>query len=187
MPSLRLRIVVAASLACLLFASIEIASPAAAAPNITYQLFGTRTSGWGFTNTSLRSPGPPIEVVVGDNVTLNLTSLDGRSHNWYIDYNNNSVVDANETRSSSPTFRTSPLVWNFTVSNRTGTFHYRSRFGGDGNMWGNITILSARGPPPFGEDNLLLFGGLILVFVAVLAIAALAYRRPREPLPPPPE
>ena len=185
MPSLRRRLVVAASLACLLFASIEIASPAAAAPNISYQLFGTRTSGWGFTNTSLRSPGPPIEVVVGDNVTLNLTSLDGRSHNWYIDYNNNSVVDANETGSSSPTFRNSPRLWNFTVSNRTGTFPYRSRLNGDGNMWGNITILGSRSPTGLG--NLVLIGGLVIAFVGVLAIAALAYRRQRLPPAPPPE
>src|SRR5256885_11029852 len=126
MSNLRGRILGAASLVSLLLATLEIGTPVAAAPNITYQLYGTRNSGWGFTNTSLTTPGPPIEVVVGDNLTLNLTSLDGRSHNWYIDYNNNSLVDANETGSSSPTFRTGARLWNFTVSNRTGTFPRRA-------------------------------------------------------------
>jgi len=185
MSTLRRRILVAASLVSLLLATLEIGTPVAAAPNITYQLYGTRNSGWGFTNTSLTTPGPPMEVVVGDNLTLNLTSLDGRNHNWYIDYNNNSVVDANETGSSSPTFRTGARLWNFTVSNRTGTFPYRSRFNGDGNMWGNITVLGSRGEPALG--NLVLIGGVVIVLVGVLAIAALAYRRRRVPPAPPPE
>src|SRR2546422_7025422 len=89
---LRRRILVAASLVSLLLATLEIGTPVAAAPNIPYQLYGTRNSGWGFTNTSLTTPGPPIEVVVGGNLTLNLTSLDRRSHNRDIDYNNNPAL-----------------------------------------------------------------------------------------------
>src|SRR5256885_12621445 len=78
MSTLRRRILVAASLVSLLLATLEIGTPVAAAPNITYQLYGTRTSGWGFTNTSLTTPGPPMEVVVGDNLTLNLTRSEER-------------------------------------------------------------------------------------------------------------
>src|SRR5437870_9253724 len=40
-----------------------------------------------------------IEVEVGDNVTLNLTSLDGVSHRWFVDYTNNSAADASVPRS----------------------------------------------------------------------------------------
>ena len=183
MSTLRRRILVAASLACLLFAASAFATPAAAGRNLTYQLYGSRNGGWGSTNTSLTTPGPLIEVEVGDNVTLNLTSLDGLSHRWFIDYNNNSAVDANESYSDSGTFR-SNVEFNFTVGNQTGTFAYRSRFNGDGNMWGNITIRAAgsSGGPLGG--NLLLIGGLVLVIVAVLAIAAVAYRRARQPPPP---
>src|SRR5205823_6661776 len=96
MSTLRRRILVAATLACLLFAASSFATPAAAGRDLTYQLYGSRNGGWGSTNTSLTTPGPLIEVEVGDNVTLNLTSLDGLSHRWFIDYNNNSAADASE-------------------------------------------------------------------------------------------
>src|SRR5439155_22656403 len=143
MSTLRRRILLAASLACLLFAASAFATPAAAGRNPTYQLYGSRSGGWGLSNTSLATPGPLIEVEVGDNLTLNLTSLDlNRNHNWFIDYNNNSVVDANESYSDSGTFRGN-LQYDFTVGNQTGTFVYRSRFNGDGNLWGNITVRPA--------------------------------------------
>jgi len=184
MSTLRRRILVAATLACLLFATFAYATPGAAGRNLTYQLYGSRSGGWGSTNTSLTTPGPLIEVEVGDNVTLNLTSVDvGRNHNWFIDYNNNSAVDANETYSNSGTFRTH-VEFNFTVGNQTGTFAYRSRFNGDGNMWGNIMIRAAGSSAGGLGGNLLLIGGLVLVIVAVLAIAAVAYRRARQPPPP---
>ena len=93
------RILVAATLAVLLLGSIGIAVPAEAARDLPIQLYGSRSTGWGLTNTSLSVPGPSLAVEVGDNVTLNLTSFDGNRHNWYIDYNSNSAVDANETSS----------------------------------------------------------------------------------------
>ena len=185
MSTLRRRILVVATLACLLFAGSAFATPAAAGRNLTYQLYGSRSGGWGSTNTSLTTPGPLIEVEVGDNVTLNLTSVDGLSHRWFVDYNNNSAADASEPRS--PNFA-NQVLWNFTVSNVTGTFAYRSdRTAGPGDdlakMWGNITIRTAGSSAPLG-GNLLLIGGLVLVIVAVLAIAAVAYRRARQPPPP---
>src|SRR2546429_1636812 len=159
--------------------SMGVAVPGDAGRALPIQLYGSRSTGWGLTNTSLSVPGPSLAVEVGDNVTLNLTSFDGNRHNWYIDYNSNSAVDANETSSSSPSTRGN-VVWNFTVSNRTGTFVYRSRIAGDGNMWGNITISTAGG---FGTilGNPLLLIGMGVVFRAVLAIAVWAYRRPRHP------
>ena len=189
MSTLHRRITVAASLACLLFAASAFATPVAAGRDLTYHLYGSRSAGWGFTNTSLTRPGPLIEVEVGDNVTLNLTSVDGLTHRWFIDYNNNSGADGSEPRSSNFGTR---VVWNFTVSNVTGTFRYRSdRTAGPSddlaNMWGNITIRPAGSSAGGLGGSLLLIGGLIIVFVAVLVIAALAFRGPRQPQPPPPE
>src|SRR5712692_7667464 len=74
---------------------------------------------------------------------------------WFIDYNGNNVSGGSEP--TSPNFGTS-LLWNFTVSNVTGTYHYRSdRTAGPGDdlttMWGNITI--SANPP----SNPLLPGG----------------------------
>src|SRR5213080_2078584 len=163
-------------------------NPAAAGRDLTYQLYGSRNGGWGSTNTSLTTPGPLIEVEVGDNVTLNLTSLDGLSHRWFSDYNNNSAADASEPKS--PNFA-NQVLWNFTVSNVTGTFAYRSdRTAGPGDdlakMWGNITIRTA-GSSAGGLGGNLLLIGIVLVIVAVIAIGAVAYRRARQPRPPPPQ
>ena len=188
MSALHKRIFVATSLACLLLATIGIAVPGAAARNLTYHLFGSRTAGWGFSNTSLTTPGPLIQVEVGDNVTLNLTSVDGRMHRWFIDYNNNSVADATEPASNN--FGVG-IDWNFTVSNQTGTFVYRSdRTAGPGDdlaaMWGNLTVRPAGSTPGTFEANALLIGGAVVLFVVVLAVAALYRRRTKPPVPPPP-
>ena len=184
MMSLNRRVLAVATLSIFLLGSLAIAVPAAAARDVPIQLFGSRSAGWGSTNTTLSVPGPSLSVEVGDNVTLNLTSLDGRNHNWYIDFNNNSAIDANETASRSPTTRGN-VVWNFTVGNRTGTFVYRSSIGGDGNLWGSITISAAGGLGAILGNPLVVIG-MVAVLGAVLAIAVWAYRRPRHP-PAPPE
>ncbi len=161
------RILAVATFLSLLLASVGFASPASAKQDRPFALFGS-------------IPGPPMQVEVGDNVTLNLTSVDGRSHDWFIDYNNNSAVNPGEPRS--PNFGTA-VLWNFTVSNKTGTFRYRSDrvAGGDlATMWGNITILPAgtlQGP----LSNPLVFGGLLLAFAAVLVVAVLYHRRSGKP------
>src|SRR5467141_342504 len=82
MPTSDRRILVAATLAVLLLGAVEIAVPVAGARDLPIRLYGSRTTGWGITNTSLSVPGPSLSVEVGDNVTLNLTSFDGNRHNW---------------------------------------------------------------------------------------------------------
>ena len=184
MPTIHPRTFAAVVLAGLLLAPAGFATPATAAGSPTY-LYANRSTGWGFSNTSLTSPGPNLEVEVGEHVTLNLTSLDGRNHNWFIDYNDNSVVDANESYSDSGTFRGN-LQYDFTVGNQTGTFVYRSRFNGDGNLWGNITVRPA-GFLGGLLGNPLLLAGIFAVVVAIVAVAIWARRRPRQPKEPPAE
>ena len=177
------RIVAAIVLASLLLGSVGFATPARGMSSPTY-LFASRSTGWGFTNTSLTSPGPSLDVDVGEHVILNLTSLDGRNHNWFIDYNNNSAVNANESYSDSGTFRGN-LQYDFTVGNQTGTFVYRSRFAGDGNLWGTITV------HPGGFlggllGNPLVIAGIVGV-IAIVVVAVVARRRRRQPPEPPAE
>jgi len=185
----RTAFVVALGIAAALLATSAFSTPAAAANNISITLYGSRAAGWGLTNTSLTIPGPPLTVHIGDNVTLILNATDNRNHNWFIDYNNNSAVNAGEP--SSPAFTNAGLRWNFTVSNNTGTFRYRSRFGSDTvTMWGNITILPAgTTPPPIlgGENTVLIVAGVIVIIVAVIAFAAFFWRRMgKQETPPPP-
>src|SRR5207249_2425093 len=87
----RMAFVVALGIAAALLGVSAFSTPAAAANNVPISLYGSRAAGWGETNTTLTAPGPPLTVHVGDNVTLNLTSVDGVTHRWCIDYNNNSA------------------------------------------------------------------------------------------------
>src|SRR3989475_6791003 len=187
----RTAFIVALGIAPALLASSAISTPAGAASAATGCL-GPAAGGGGLTNGGLSPPGPPLTVYVGDNVTLNLTSLDGFNHRWFIDYDGNNVSSGSEP--TSPNFGTA-LHWNFTVSNRTGTFQYRSdRTAGPGDdlstMWGNITISAS--PPsnpllPGGQNTVLILAGALII-VAVIAFAAFFWRRmgKRETPPPPP-
>ena len=175
---------------CMAFGLLAIgfaAPPAAAAGSPSIHLWMSRAGGWGITNTSLQNPGPNLAVTLGDNVTLYLNGTDNRNHNWFIDFNNNSAVNANETNVSSPTFRNPvELKWNFTAY-KVGTFVYRSRF--EPTVWGNITISAT--PPsnpllPGGENTVLVVAGVIVIIVAVIAFAAFFWRRMGKPGTPPP-
>ncbi len=55
-----------------------------------------------------------ISVVSGDTVNLNLISLDGAPHQWFLDFNNNGVVDADETASPIFSSSTVPTLFTFT-------------------------------------------------------------------------
>ena len=166
------------------------ATPAAAAER-QFALFGSRTAGWGVTNTSLQTPGPDLLVDEGDNVTLILNATDGRTHNWYIDYDNDTRADANEPTSPDfPDGQGVAVTWNFTAD-RNGTFIYRSDAApqDEAAMWGNITIRSAGAPPtPTPSDSgtvVLLAAGVVVAIVVGLLLVAMV-RRKQAPPPPQP-
>jgi len=100
-------------------------------------------SGWNLTR-----PGPTISVNSGDRVSLMLKSADGLLHQWFIDFNNNSILDPDELFFS-PTFN-HPSVWiNYTFTpvigvnvTRAGTWEYLCTFHGYA-MFGRITINQA--------------------------------------------
>lgn len=93
----------------------------------TISLSGSASGGWSSTT---------ISVTSGDTVTLNLASTDTLAHQWYIDYNNNGAVDANETwlessafSSSTPTpFTFTPTIWSQTSVPKAGSFTFRCAF-----------------------------------------------------------
>jgi phosphate transport system substrate-binding protein len=95
----------------------------------TFWLQANSATGW---NGS--KPGPTISVVSGDSVTLNLLSADGLTHQWFLDFNNNGVIDPNEnnttvssTFSSTSTyspFQFVPHIFNTTSIPSLGNWTY---------------------------------------------------------------
>ena len=85
-----------------------------------FALFGSSSKGWGFTSTSMISPGPTIMVLQNSVVNVTLTSADGLQHEFFIDYNGNGVPDADEPMSEPFTNTTSLLV----KPSVAGTFKY---------------------------------------------------------------
>jgi phosphate transport system substrate-binding protein len=79
----------------------------------TFSLSASSTTGWSL---------PSISVFSGDTVTLLLTSADGNPHQWFLDFNNNGVLDADENNTSttglilrvSPIFSSTTTPTNFT-------------------------------------------------------------------------
>ena len=141
----------------------------------TFELFGDLNRGWGETNTTagITSPGPTLTVKQGDSVTIELKAVDGQSHSWFIDYNNNSVQDTNEPHSDD---FSSSVRFTFTA-NQAGTYTYRCRFH-PSVMSGTIKI-NATGGTTTSDNTVLVIGGVIIV-VAIVAVAAAVMMR-RKP------
>src|SRR6266542_4210757 len=62
---------------------------------VTITLYGDTHQGWGFTDTTITTPGPTIKVNQSDAVTINLSSGGGK-HIWCADSNGNGQPDAGE-------------------------------------------------------------------------------------------
>src|SRR5439155_18155436 len=56
----RMAFVVALGIAAALLGVSAFSTPAAAANNVSFTLFGSRAGGWGLTNTTVTSPGPAL-------------------------------------------------------------------------------------------------------------------------------
>src|SRR6266571_1243224 len=92
---------------------------------VNLTLYGDATRGWGFSNATIREPGPPLVVLWGTKVTLTLIGHDLADHTWFIDYNNDSGVSQGEPASpifNSPVGRV--VVWPF-IAGQTGNWTYR--------------------------------------------------------------
>ena len=85
-----------------------------------FTLYGSSTQGWGFSPSSIASPGPAISVDQGDLVNLTLVSQDGFSHQFLVDYDGDGAFDSGEPLSS---FFSNTIVFQFTA-NTNGTFTY---------------------------------------------------------------
>ena len=125
-------------------------------------LFGSASKGWGFTSTSVTSPGPTIFVTQNTVINVTLTSADGLQHKFFIDYNGNGIPDANEPTSELFTNTTSLLV----KASVAGTFKYFCAFH-PSIMYGTLTVKGGSSQAPttvnFGLFPLLLIGGAVAI------------------------
>ena len=144
---------------------------------VNLTLYGDAALGWGFSNATIREPGPPIVVLYNTNVTLTLIAHDSATHNWFIDYNNDLTMSPGEP--SSKDFNVpGDIVGTFPfVASQTGNWTYRCHIHPT-TMTGTISIVA--GPPPelprtmFPLVTEIMVGalGVVLVFAAVYHIRA---------------
>jgi len=135
-----------------------------------YVLWGHAGEGWGFDANNVSEPGPTLIVQQGVEITLTLYSKDGIDHTWFIDYNNDSLVNSEEQES--PRFTGgSPINYTF-VADRAGTFTYRCGIH-PRKMTGTIIVLgSGGGPVNQGLGIALIPGMMIATILGVLVLAA---------------
>ncbi len=139
--------------------------------NLTF--YGDAAFGWGFSNATIREPGPPLVVLWGTNVTLRLIAHDSAPHTWFIDYNNDLVQSPGEP--GSPVFNNpvgKSIVWPF-KADRTGNWTYRCAVHPT-TMTGNVSIVG--GPPPeLPRGTIPLITGIMVGTLAFVLIFAAVY------------
>jgi len=113
------------ALIIMLFVGVSAASvnvrraKASAVRNFT--LYGSASTGWGFTLSNITSPGPRITVDQGDVVNLTLIGADVAPHQFFVDYDGSHTI--NDAEPSQSFSGSTPVHFNFTAS-LNGTFTY---------------------------------------------------------------
>jgi len=154
-------------------------APAHADPGVvTMDLYGSSAGGWGLLSSSESNPGPHISVHQGDTVTITLHSTDGFPHQFFVDYNRNDIIDADEPASGS--FSATTTV-TFTAT-QLGTFDYYCLFHPT-TMKGDFVVQASGSPggtTTSGADNTLLIVGAVVVVVAAAGVGALVMMRRKK-------
>jgi FtsP/CotA-like multicopper oxidase with cupredoxin domain len=166
---MKAKLILAVTLAVFLCASVaatQIRSTGAATTR-NFTLYGSATGGWGFTASSISSPGPTIKVEQGDTVNLTLISADGITHKFFVSYTNSSSSISNESSDFSDT-----LNFQFVATDTVGTYTYYCYYHLS-IMYGAFQVVPTGTIPEF--QPLL----LLPLLVACTAVAALVYKRKR--------
>jgi hypothetical protein len=129
-------------------------------------IYGDAGLGWGFSADMITSPGPTIVLKQNDVLNLTLISHDGAPHQFFVDYNNDSILQSSEPHSS--VFTTSS-VFQFMADDLNDTFVYRCSFH-PAIMYGTLTVNT----PPIPEFPSFL---ILPLFMIATLLAVLVYRR----------
>jgi plastocyanin len=141
---------------------------ARAATTVNITLYGSASGGWGFTASNITSPGPTITIDQYDYLNLTLYSQDGVTHQFFVDYNNDSKIDNGDPASAA---FSSSTIFGFNAT-KSGTFTYRCYFH-PSIMYGTLIVQQAI--PEFSPF-------LILpIFIVATIATAVAYRTKRLP------
>jgi FtsP/CotA-like multicopper oxidase with cupredoxin domain len=142
-----------------------------------FHLYGYSTVGWGFSSSSMTSPGPTITVNEGDVVNLTLTNADdiyASPHQFLLSYHNGSTLQLGDVES--PQFAGGEtIVFSFTA-NVSGTFTYYCVFH-PSMMYGTFIVTSAI--PEF--PSLMVLSDFMVV--AVFAVALYSGKMKRSLVP----
>ncbi len=141
-------------------------------PRTNVTLYADAGLGWGLSNKTVRSPGPPLVFLAGTNVTFTLIALDlSPAHDFFIDYNGDHTPGVGEPKTTDFS-RTNPLTTKIHLD-RAGNFTYYCEYH-SGTMFGNVLIL---GPiiPSGGGFNVALIPGIMLLALGGVLIFAAVY------------
>jgi FtsP/CotA-like multicopper oxidase with cupredoxin domain len=143
-----------------------------AATTRSFTLYGGYLQGWGFTSSSITSPGPTIVVEQGDSVNLTLINNDGDGvvHRFFVSYSNSSSPSSGDPES--PDF-SGTINFQFVASSTVGTYTYYC-FHHPNVMYGTFKVVLTGTIPEFQPLMLLL-----IALIASTAVVAFAYRRKR--------
>ncbi len=165
-------------LVALALGAFSLAATPARAANVSVSLYGSFGSGWGTASASETNPGPRLTVNQGDSVTVTLTSTDGFTHQFLVDYNGNGVADPGEPLSA-PFNSTTTLTF---VASQAGTFPYLCVIHPTA-MKGTLIVQGTGTPPSSGTTSdpgsTLVIVGVVTLVVAALGVSALVVRRRR--------
>lgn len=140
-----------------------------------FHLYGSYLSGWGFSPSSMTSPGPTITVNEGDVVNLTLTNQDtglyASPHQFLLSYHNSSIPQSDDVESPQIAAGET-IVFSFTA-NVSGTFKYYCVFH-PSVMYGTFTVTSAI--PEF--PSLIVLPGFMIAAVLAAILYRLKIKRP---------
>lgn len=140
--------------------------PKAKATTWNFHLYGKASLGWSFLKGQENGVSPTIQVYQEDKVNLTLTSDDGLPHQFFVDYNNNDVIDAGKP---APSTFTTTTTFSF-IAGTLGNFTYRCAVH-PLVMFGDFKVLT-----PIPEFSAFVFMPLFIV-LTFLAVVLLKERR----------
>jgi hypothetical protein len=143
-------------------AELEVQSCQAFSYNFT--LYGDAALGWGSSPDMITSPGPTMVLKQDDVLNLTLISHDGAPHQFFVDYNNDSILQPIEPQSS---VFTNSSDFQFTAD-LNGTFVYRCSIH-PATMYGTIIVNEI--PIPEFQTLILPF------FIVATLLAVIVFRR----------